>query len=246
MGRLKVELNGYWDAANVIPPADEALTTARKLYVSAYTTAPPSTTPATPASFTVAAMTAAHLGITQTGAALTTFISTYANSTGITTAEGLADAIVRYVRGCLFSSSTTCTDRGAGLKLWDIFHSNPVVVGPPNSGAHDLSYKEFVNKYAHRKRVIFAGSNGGFVHGFNTGEWDTTLTPADYNRGTGAEEFGFMAWPARQKIKSLPTSTTTKLLPDGRLAAVGGRLALPVGAPRRPATRRTGTSGARC
>ncbi len=216
VGRLKVELNGYWDAANVIPPADEAVTNARKLYVSAYTTAPPSTTPATPASFTVAAMTAAHLGITVSGSALTTLISTYANSTGITTAEGLADAIVRYVRGCLFSSSTTCTDRGAGLKLWDIFHSNPIVVGPPNSGSHDLSYKEFVNRYAHRKRVIFAGSNGGFVHGFNTGEWDTTLTPANYNRGTGREEFGFMAWPARQQIKSLPTSTTSKLyLMDG-------------------------------
>ena len=212
VGRLKVELPGYWDVANEVPGAAETGSGIRKLFASAYTTAPPSTTPATPASFTSAVMTAAHLGITQTGSALTTFISTYTGSTGITTAEGLADAIVRYVRGCVFSSSTTCVDRGDGLKIWDIFHSNPVVVGPPNSGARDVAYKEFVTRYAHRKRVIYAGSNGGFVHGFNTGEWDTTLDPDNYNRGTGAEELGFMAWPARQKIKSLPTSTSTKLL----------------------------------
>ena len=193
VGRLKVELNGYWDAANVVPGAAETGSGIRKLYASTYTSAPPSTTPATPASFTSTVMTAAHLAITETGGALTTLIATYAGSTGITTAEGLADAITRYVRGCLFSSSTTCTDRGDGLKLWDIFHSNPVVVGPPNAGARELAYKEFVNRYAHRKRVIYAGSNGGFVHGFNTGEWDTTLNPDNYNRGTGAEEFGFMA-----------------------------------------------------
>ena len=212
VGRLKVELNGYWDAANEIPGAAESGSGIRNLYVSSYATAPPSTTPATPASFTTTAMTYLNLGITQTGAALTTFIATYTGSSGITTAEGLADAITRYVRGCVFSSSSTCTDRGDGLKLWDIFHSNPVVVGPPNSGARDVAYKEFVNRYAHRKRVIYAGSNGGFVHGFNTGEWDTTLDPDNYNRGTGAEELGFMAYPARQKIKSLPTSTVTKLI----------------------------------
>jgi type IV pilus assembly protein PilY1 len=183
--------------------------------VSAYTTAPPTTPPATPATFNTTTITAALLGITETGSALTTLITSYAaagSTAGITTAENLADAIARYVRGCAFSSSTTCTDRGDGFKLWDIFHSNPIVVGPPNSGLRELAYKEFSSRYAHRKRVIYAGSNGGFLHGFNTGEWDTTLDPDGYNRGTGAEEFGFMAYPARQKIKNLPKQVTPKLV----------------------------------
>jgi type IV pilus assembly protein PilY1 len=215
VGRLKVELPGYWDAANEIPGAAETGTGIRKLLMSAYTSAPPSTTPATPATFNTTNVTAALLGITETGSALTTLIASYSpagSTAGISTAENLADAIARYVRGCAFSSSTTCTDRGDGKKLWDIFHSNPVVVGPPNAGLRELAYKEFAERYAHRKRVIYAGSSGGFVHGFNTGEWDTSLNPDAYNRGTGAEEFGFMAYPARPKMKLLPKQITPKLI----------------------------------
>jgi type IV pilus assembly protein PilY1 len=215
VGRLKVELPGYWDAADEIPSAAESGGGIRKLLMSDYTSAPPSTLPATPATFDTTNVTAALLGITETGGLLTTLISQFSvvgSITGILTAENLADAIARYVRGCAFSSSSTCTDRGDGKKLWDIFHSNPVVVGPPNSGNRELAYREFVSKYAHRKRVIYAGSNGGFVHGFNTGVWDTTLDPDNYNRGTGAEEFGFMAYPARKKIRALPTSSVPKLI----------------------------------
>ena len=207
-----MELNGYWDAANVVPGAAETGTAIRKLVRLGLHQRSAVDHAGDPGVLHVDGNDGGAPAITETGGALTTLIATYAGSTGITTAEGLADAITRYVRGCLFSSSTTCVDRGAGLKLWDIFHSNPVVVGPPNAGARELAYKEFVTRYAHRKRVIYAGSNGGFVHGFNTGEWDTTLDPDNYNRGTGAEEFGFMAYPARKKIRSLPTSTVTKLI----------------------------------
>ena len=121
-----------------------------------------------------------------------------------------------------------------------------MVVGPPNAGARELAYKEFVTRYAHRKRVIYAGSNGGFVHGFNTGEWDTTLDPDNYNRGTGAEEFGFMAYPARKKIRALPTSTVDEADHDGRLAAGGGRLALPDGHERGGRCDDLERRGARC
>jgi len=210
VGRLRVELAGYWDAANEIPSAAETGGGIRKLLVSAYTTAPPSVVPATPATFNSATMTAALLGISSTSEIAS--YSVAGSTSGITTTEQLADAVTRYVRGCAFSSSSTCTDRGDGRKLWDVFHSNPVVVGPPNAGLRELAYKEFADRYAHRKRVIYAGSNGGFVHGFNSGEWDTSLTPDGYNRGTGAEEFGFMAFPARQKIKYLPKQISPKLI----------------------------------
>jgi hypothetical protein len=215
VGRLKVELDGYWDAANEIPSAAESGSGIRKLVVSAYTTAPPSTLPATPTTFNSTNMTAALLNITETSTALTTLIASYSvagSTSGITTAENLADAITRYIRGCNFSSSTTCTDRGDGKKLWDIFHSNPIVVGPPNSGLRELAYKEFAARYAHRKRVIYAGSNGGFLHGFNTGVWDTTLNPDAYNRGDGAEEFGFMNYAARKKIREVPKTVSPKVI----------------------------------
>jgi type IV pilus assembly protein PilY1 len=214
VGRLKVELDGYWDAANEIPSALETGSGIRNLLVSTYTSAPPSSTPATPTTFNTTNMTAALLNITETSTALTTLIASYAvagSTSGITTGENLADAITRYIRGCNFSSSTTCTDRGDGKKLWDIFHSNPIVVGPPNSGLRELAYKEFADRYAHRKRVIYAGSNGGFLHGFNTGTWDTSLTPDNYNRGTGAEEFGFMNYAARKKIREVPKTVSPKV-----------------------------------
>ena len=81
------------------------------------------------------------------------------------------------------------------------------MVGPPNAALREGTYREFVRRYKHRKRVIYAGSNGGFVHGFNTGEYDTAAVPLAYDRGTGAEEFGFMAYPARQNIAELPKDT---------------------------------------
>ena len=208
VGRLKVELTGYWDAANEIPGAAETGSGIRKLLVSAYTTAPPSTLPATPTTFNTTNMTAALLTITETGGALTTLIASYAiagSTAGITTAENLADAIARYVRGCAFSSSTTCTDRGDGFKLWDIFHSNPVVVGPPNSGLRELAYKEFADRYAHRKRVIYAGSNGGFLHGFNTGEWDTTLEPRRLQPRHGRRGIRLHDLPGAQEDRGCPS-----------------------------------------
>ena len=193
-----MELGGYWDAANEIPAPNS-----RTLYTSLYSTGRPSTIPSAPVSFTTS-LTTGDLNFPTLGIT-TSVISQYGvagSTSGITTLNGLRSAIVRYVRGCNFSSSSTCTDRGDGKKLWDIFHSNPLVVGPPNAGLNALSYREFVDKYGHRKRVIYAGSNGGFVHGFNAGEWDSVA--GEYNRGTGAEQFGFMAWPARKTIANLP------------------------------------------
>jgi type IV pilus assembly protein PilY1 len=215
IGRLKVELDGYWDAANEIPAPGS-----RNLYVSYYPDDAdiPSSIPSTPIAFSTA-LNAAALGVNGFGSAEISSYDTGANDvTGIATDEELADAIIQYVRGCDFEEDTgNCQDRAEisngtvvrGNKLWDSSHSNPVVVGPPNRGLREASYKAFLRKYQHRKRVIYAGSNGGFVHGFNAGEYRVTNT-ADftdapgYDRGTGVEEFGFMAYPARPNIKDLP------------------------------------------
>ncbi|MFP8877462.1 MAG: hypothetical protein VCB99_11280, partial [Myxococcota bacterium] len=126
------------------------------------------------------------------------------DTAGIADPDDLREAIIRYVRGCEFNAGP-CVDRGDGKKLWDIFHSNPVVVGPPNSGVGGDAYRKFATQYAHRKRVIYAGSNGGFVHGFDAGEFDPAA--GGYDRGTGEELFGFMAHPARRNIAELPRDT---------------------------------------
>ena len=95
--------------------------------------------------------------------------------------------------------------------LADIFHSNPLVVGRPRSFINEPSYAAFALTYGQRDNVIYAGSNGGFLHAFHAGDWQTATTPPGYDRGTGVELFGFMPWPARQNARELPRDTGATL-----------------------------------
>lgn len=193
-GLLQVDQPGFWDAADAMPAPS-----ARNLYVSTYQAGPPGTTPATPQPFTEGNLSAAGLGVTAAD------IPLYANvgngTSGIATADDLKNAIVRFARGCAFGSGS-CTPRAN--MLGDIFHSSPIPVGPPNSPIANLGYQEFAERYATRTKVIYVGTNGGFVHGFHTGAWQTTPAPGAFDRGTGEELFGFMPYPARQNARHLP------------------------------------------
>jgi len=208
VGRVKIELDGYWDAANEIPvPAN------RKLYVSDYASAAPTAIPSTPVAFNTTNVTATDLGLVAGDESAYSIVTPV--NTAPTDATTLAASLIAYARGCQFGTAS-CIDRGDGEKLWDIFHSNPVVVGPPNRGVRDDSYRAFVAQYKHRKRVIYAGSNGLFVHGFNTGEYQATntadfLAAPGFDRGTGVEELGFMAYPARDKLVDLPLEHTLNM-----------------------------------
>jgi Tfp pilus tip-associated adhesin PilY1 len=98
-------------------------------------------------------------------------------------------------------------------RLGDIFHSNPLVVGRPRSFINESSYRAFRDTYATRDNMIFAGSNGGFLHGFHAGDWQANpipVAPPGYDRGTGEEIFGFMPWPVRQNARYLPIDTGTR------------------------------------
>ena len=209
-GTLQLSRDGWWDAADEIPAADEDAGDPRQLFVSDYASAAPTNLPATLTAFTTVNVDEfdLRLDLLDTSGEISRYDGLGNGTAGITDLSSLADAIVRYIRGCVFDDAG-CIDRGDGQKLWDIFHSNPLVVGPPNGGFLIDSYREFVRKYKHRMRVIHAGSNGGFLHGFNSGEWRTSVapdvpTPPAYDRGTGEELFGFMPWQARQNIKELP------------------------------------------
>jgi Tfp pilus tip-associated adhesin PilY1 len=100
----------------------------------------------------------------------------------------------------------TRTD-GRPRTLGDVFHSNPIVVGPPNLLLNEPSYVAFATTLAHRQRqrMLIAGANDGFLHGFDAGSWSTPLQ--EYTRGFGTEVFGFMPWWARTQFKNFPTDT---------------------------------------
>ncbi len=96
--------------------------------------------------------------------------------------------LIDYVRG----------DNGTNpaWKLGDIYHSSPVLIGPPSSSYVDLnldrtidpSFTTFRITYTTRDRVLYAGSNAGVLHAFHAGTW----TGSDYDTGTGAERWAFV------------------------------------------------------
>ncbi len=152
-------------------------------------------------------------------------ISDYPPSGNITSSNDLDEAIVAFAAGCEWGSGMTeggsddfdgCVDRtrvedGSTVpdRLGDIFHSNPVVIGPPTSFIEESSYGDFktTSGIQHRDRVIVAGANDGFLHGFHAGDYVTAT--GQYDEGTGEEVFGFMPWSARSTIADLAKDDAT-------------------------------------
>jgi type IV pilus assembly protein PilY1 len=102
----------------------------------------------------------------------------------------LRDAVVNYVRGVGHDNN---------IKLGDIFHSKPVVVGPPTRFFIEEGYstavgasESFADAKATRKRVLFAGTNDGMLHAFLSGTYNTST--GLYDNGTGEELFGFIPY----------------------------------------------------
>jgi type IV pilus assembly protein PilY1 len=86
-----------------------------------------------------------------------------------------------------------------------------VVVGQPVYYNPDPSYRDGFKSYiADRERIIYAGSNGGFLHGFHAGTWQPSAVPPQYDEGSGQEVFGFMPWPARRQILEKPLDTGSR------------------------------------
>jgi Tfp pilus tip-associated adhesin PilY1 len=114
--------------------------------------------------------------------------------------------------------SATGTALYNGLKLGDIFHSGPVLVGPPNQVAYFTQnlhgYQDFRNTYQHRRRVLYFGANDGLFHAVDAGGWDRTPTLCDleadgitrkhcFDLGTGAEVFAYAPRATMQIFKKL-------------------------------------------
>jgi hypothetical protein len=133
-------------------------------------------------------------------------------------AEGLADEIVAYARGCFFGTGVQTTDSAPspdGNKpceerpwlIGDIFHSDPIVVRNPPARTLGTAFDAFRANYIDRDRIIYTGTNGGFLEGFLAGSWNSGTQL--YDEGTGVEKFGFMPWEPRTRIKKQPIDPPT-------------------------------------
>ena len=127
------------------------------------------------------------------------------------------DNVVNYVRGVGHDNNA---------KLGDIFHSKPVVVGPPSQFYFDDGYStggvnSFLNLKAHRKRVVYVGTNDGMLHAFLSG----TFVSGSYDAGTGEELFGYVPYNLLENLADLRSRRPdeTRVL-RGFLSARGGRL----------------------
>lgn len=92
-----------------------------------------------------------------------------------------ASAIVNYIRGEDQSYRSRQIDwtPDAGLetvKLGDIIHSTPTLVGAPAENYDviygDPTYRTFRKKYQKRRAVVYAGGNDGGLHAFNAGYYN--------------------------------------------------------------------------
>ncbi len=190
----------YWDAGDEVPAPPS-----RNLYTSTLSAGGP-----TRVDFDLSSLTAADLALEPFDAPPLSAPNALYPGSGALTAEGLADEIIAYTRGCEFgtgvlggadvASTRACVDRD--WLLGDIFHSGPAVVTAPRAIFPDASYSNFKTIHATRQRVIYAGANDGFLHAFDAGALDTTVIPNAYLDGTGEELFGFMPWESRRNIKN--------------------------------------------
>jgi type IV pilus assembly protein PilY1 len=204
-GQINPSAPAFWDAANQVPaPAS------RKLYTSM-----PSGSVSVRTNFDTASLGVSALGDPSSALDDLTLLNkpSYPLSQA-TSAAMLAQEIIQNARGCQFGTGAAgepgCATRSP--LLGDIFHSNPIVVGTPQGFLTDTSYGAFRTTYATRTKVIYAGANDGFLHGFHAGDWQTSppATQAGYDRGTGAELFGFMPWPARRNIRYMATESGSR------------------------------------
>jgi Tfp pilus tip-associated adhesin PilY1 len=141
----------------------------------------------------------------------------------INTDEQLGDAIVNYVHGADAFDEDADTDV-TEPREWifgDVFHSNPVAVGPampflrnetgygPASDANS-----FMGRFGLRQRVLYVGANDGMVHALDAGSFQDPdpNTPGDeyYSAGDGSELFGYIPGFLLNKVKRLPQLNTGK------------------------------------
>ncbi len=96
---------------------------------------------------------------------------------------------------------------GYAHKLGDIFHSEPLLLEPPRYFQYlsrnlnpsspvvaAKAYSAFASQQSKRRKVIFVGSNDGFLHAFDGGVWNRDSSGPfanTFDLGTGREIFAY-------------------------------------------------------
>jgi type IV pilus assembly protein PilY1 len=137
-------------------------------------------------------------------------------ASGVNTVPLAEDALIDYIHGrdSYYEKSPGGPAVMRDTVLGDIFHSTPVIVGPPTTLLFSESgYAGFLSAWAGRQRVLYTGANDGMFHAFDAGalsSGDHPLTPAVetnavfYTPGTGAELFGYVPGLLLDDIKFVP------------------------------------------
>ncbi|EAR07708.1 pilus assembly protein [Reinekea blandensis] len=111
-------------------------------------------------------------------------ISELSGYLGFTASESTeALEVISYTRGVDLATLRTRqfdVDGDGSLETWrlgDIIHSTPLVV-EKTTGSYDRSlsddtYEAFRKHYEDRRRMVYVGSNGGMIHAFNGGYWNS-------------------------------------------------------------------------
>ncbi len=115
------------------------------------------------------------------------------------------DALVGYIRG-------ETSYKPDGIKLGDIFHSNPALVGTPNLYFNDpvgspQAFKDHANAKVRTgdDKIILVGANDGQLHAFGA--------------GTGIEKWSFIPPNLLKKIKYLKDGSLHHYYVDGQITA---------------------------
>jgi type IV pilus assembly protein PilY1 len=151
----------------------------------------------------------------------------------LNTTTELRDALVNYVHGrdAFDDDGDSNITELRDAVLGDIFHSSPVIVGPPPTfleqeegfGPAGTS-NTFLYNYKLRDRVLYAGANDGMLHAFEAGSaGDNPVTAGIeidyYGPGTGAERFGYVPGLLLPALKMMPRNVPrTQYYVDGPIA----------------------------
>lgn len=125
-----------------------------------------------------------HNGLVESGEKVN-FVSgagaTLASYMGSASA-GLADSIIRYVRGEPVTGWRKREFGGTTWKLGDIINATPAYAGKPTERYDqlyaDASYGQFYSQYLTRRHIVVVGANDGMIHCFNAGRY---VVNADQN-----------------------------------------------------------------
>ncbi len=198
--------NPYWDAAELLADPNSGT---RNLY-----------TTLSSARAALSSATATDFGLVAGDVPL---YPNYPDS-GVADTSGLATALKNYLAGkdAFDEDADMDATELRAIVLGDVFHSNPVVVGPPATfllkeagyGSSSTSEYPFRKQWKQRDRVIYAGANDGMLHAFHAGDWydgdnpDTSEVESGYyTMGTGAELFGYVPGLLLDEVKYVPRNT---------------------------------------